>query len=86
MYISSEVAAHEGQRRDSFLKVVVKGRRSRRRIATSKAEFEKVFESSEAMTLKVVESELFERRGGGEGTHLLEPEAGLRGQPTPTPR
>jgi hypothetical protein len=57
LYISSEVAAHEGHRRDSFLKVVVKGRRSRRRIATSKAEFEKVFESSEAMTLKVVESE-----------------------------
>ena len=52
----------EGHRRDSFLKVVVKGRRSRRRIATSKAEFEKVFESSEAMTLKVVESELFDRR------------------------
>jgi hypothetical protein len=62
LYISSEVAAHEGQRRDSFLKVVVKGRRSRRRIATSKAEFEKVFESSEAMALKVVESELFDRR------------------------
>jgi len=62
LYISSEVAAHEGHRRDSFLKVVVKGRRSRRRIATSKAEFEKVFESPEAMTLKVVESELFDRR------------------------
>ena len=45
-----------------FFKVAVKGRRSRRRIATSKAEFEKVLESSEAMTLKVVESELFDRR------------------------
>ena len=42
--------------------VVVKGGRSRRRIATSKAEFEKVFESSEAMALPPLSAELFDRR------------------------